>query len=344
MRRVLHIVCLVAASAFLAVGPGAQVAAGDDGPTHSTRQDRPARSVLRPAELAETAADGSSGKTVIIVLSGIGSDAADGTFGPLIAALGADPGYEVHRFGADPTYPYDTHGSIHDNADQLIAQIRALAKTHPKIEIVSHSMGGAVVDDAFRRGLSADDKVTTYIALAAPHNGSTEAQMAGPLLRLSGLIGTSSELRAITGAVAQDVGTAAVRDLAEVRHGPPPERVTRLDLRMATDAIVTGPDAWTPGVTSRTLLPGTIGAIDGHGGVTTDPRAIALVTSTLATGQVPPLDWRGAILDFAARAVSAMIDQHALVLYGALGDGLFCGAAALAMYRRRRRLPFLLIA
>jgi UDPglucose 6-dehydrogenase len=43
---------------------------------------------------------------------------------------------------------------------------------------------------------------------------------------------------------------------------------------MATDAIVTAPDAWTPGVTSRTLLPTSAGSIEGHSGVTTDPQAI----------------------------------------------------------------------
>ena len=75
-----------------------------------------------------------------------------------------------HRFGGDPAHPYDTHGSIEANADQLTAEIRGLAATHPKVDIVAHSMGGAVVDAAFRRGLSASDKVATYIATVTKHN------------------------------------------------------------------------------------------------------------------------------------------------------------------------------
>ena len=263
------------------------------------------------------------------------------TFDPLIAALAGDAGYEIHRFGGDPAYPYDTRGSLDENADRLTGEIRELAKTHPKIDIVAHSMGGAVVDDAFRRGLSAKDKVVTYVALASPHDGSTEAKIMLPVLQVGALAGASTEVRAITAGLAQDIGTVAVRDLAAVRAGPPPRGVARLDVRMATDAIVTAPDAWTPGVDSRTLLPSTIGAIEGHGGVTTDPHAIALVTSTLAMGRAPALDWRGAALEFAARTVSALIDQHAPVLYGAIGVGLLSCAVALSIYRRRRGRPFL---
>ena len=336
----LHLVSVATASALLAVGPGALAVAGDDGPTRSAPPDRPTRTILRPTETSEVASARASDRTVIVLVSGIGSDGSDSTFDPLIAALARDPGYEIHRFGGDPAYPYDTHGSLHENADRLTAEIRVLAKTHPKIEIVAHSMGGTVVDDAFRRGLSAKDKVVTYIALASPHDGSTEAQIADPILRLSAFAGASTEARAITAGLAQDIGTVAVRDLAAARAGPPPQGVTRLDLRMATDAIVTGPDGWTPGVDSRTLLPSTVGAIEGHGGVTTDPHAIALVTSTLATGHAPALDWRGAALEFVARTVSTLIDQHAPVLYGALGVGLFCCALSLSIYRRRRRLPF----
>jgi pimeloyl-ACP methyl ester carboxylesterase len=325
----------------LAVGPGALVAAGDDGPTRSALPDRPTRTILRPTEISDAAPARASDKTVIVLVSGIGSDGSDSTFDPLIAALAGDAGYEIHRFGGDPAYPYDTRGSLDENADRLTGEIRELAKTHPKIDIVAHSMGGAVVDDAFRRGLSATDKVVTYVALASPHDGSTEAKIMLPVLQVGALAGASTEVRAITAGLAQDIGTVAVRDLAAVRAVPPPHGVARLDVRMATDAIVTAPDAWTPGVDSRTLLPSTIGAIEGHGGVTTDPHAIALVTSTLAMGRAPALDWRGAALEFAARTVSALIDQHAPVLYGAIGVGLLCCAVALSIYRRRRGRPFL---
>jgi hypothetical protein len=318
------------------VGPGALVAAGDDGPL-PIPTGRPTRTILRPTEISELPAPKPSEKEVVIFVSGIGSAAADSTFDAMIAAVGRDPRYEIHRFGGDPAHPYDTRGSLDQNADQLTAQIRELAKTHPKIDIVAHSMGGAVVDAAFRRGLSASDKVATYIALASPHSGSTEAWMGVPFLALGDALGARTELRAITAGLAQDIGSRATLDLATIHAGPPPQGVTRLDLRMATDAIVTDPDAWTPAVTSRTLLPSTVGSIEGHGGITTDPQAIALVTSTIASGRPPARDWRGAVLEGAAGALSSLVAQCAPVLYGALGV-LALGCAFVLSLRRRRWL------
>ncbi|MHB8632272.1 MAG: esterase/lipase family protein [Candidatus Limnocylindria bacterium] len=339
MRRALRAWCAVTTLALSVAGPGALVAAGDDGPSPPFPTGRPTRTVLRPTELSELPPPGLSEKEVVILVSGIGSDAPDGTFDPLVAALRLDPRYEIHRFGGDRAHPYDTLGSIDANADELIAEIRTLAKTHPKIDIVAHSMGGAVVDAAFRRGLSSSDKVATYIALASPHDGSTEARIGQPFLALGGLLGARTELRAITAGVAQDIGSRAARDLAAIHAGPPPRGVTRLDVRMATDAIVTGSDAWTPNVTSRTLLPTTLGSLEGHGGITTDPQAIALITSTVATGRPPASDWRGVALELAARTVSTLIDRHVALLYCALGLFVLGCAFGLSIYRRRRGLP-----
>jgi hypothetical protein len=279
-----------------------------------------------------------SDRIVVLLVSGIGSDAWDTTFDPLIAALDDDPRYEIHRFGADPTHPYDTRGALSANADQLTAEVRDLARTHPKIEIVAHSMGGAVVDAAFARGLSADDRVGTYVALASPHSGSTPAVIGQPLLRLAGAIGAAPELRAITAGLAQDIGSPAAQDLSRIHSGPPPSRITRVDFRMATDVVVTAPDAWTPGITSRTLLPTTVGAIEGHGGVTTDPRSIALITATLASGAAPAYGWRERLLEFAAVQASILLGEEARILYGALGLALFGCAACLAAYRRISKL------
>ena len=331
--------CVVPALALSVVGPGALVAAGDDGPSPPIPTGRPTRTILRPTEISERPPQKPSDKEVIILVSGIGSDAPDDAFDAIVAALDKDPRYEIHRFGGDAAHPYDTHGSLDENADQFTAEIRELAKTHPTIHLVAHSMGGVVVDTAFRRGLSARDKVGTYIALAAPHDGSTEARIGQPFLALGDLLGARTELRAISAGLAQDIGSRATQDLAAVHAGPPPQGVTRLDLRMATDAIVTAPDAWTPHVTSRTLLPTALGSIEGHGGVTTDPDALALIKSTIASGRAPALDWRGAILELAARAVSAIVKQHTPVLYCAFGVVVLCSAFALSVYRRRRALP-----
>lgn len=338
MRRAVRAWCVVTALALSVVGPGALVAAGDDGPSRSVPTGRPTRTILRPTEISKLPPQHPSEKEIILLVSGIGSDAPDSDFDSIVAALDKDPRYEIHRFGGDAAHPYDTHGSLEENADQLTAEIRELAKTHPKIDIIAHSMGGAVVDVAFHRGLSANDKVATYIALAAPHDGSTEARIGQPFLALGDLLGARTELRAISAGLAQDVGSRAAQDLAAIHAGPPPRGVTRLDVRMATDAIVTAPDAWTPNVTSRTLLPTTAGSIEGHGGVTTDPQAIALITSTIASGRPPARDWRGAILEFAARTVSTLVEQHATELYCAFGVFVLGCAFALSVYRRRRGL------
>lgn len=329
---------MVTALALPVVGPGAFVAAGDDGPSHRVPTDRPTRTVLRPTEISAPASPKQSDRIVILLVSGIGSDALDTVFDPLIAALDDDPRYEIHRFGADAMHPYDTRGSLSANADQLTAEVRDLAKTHPKIQIVAHSMGGAVVDAAFARGLSVDDKVETYVALASPHAGSTPAIIGQPLLRIASAIGAAPELRAITAGLAQDIGSRAAQDLSRIHSAPPPRGIARVDFRMATDLIVTAQDAWTPGVTTRTLVPTTVGAIEGHGGVTTDPQSIALITSTLARGTAPARGWTERLLEFAAAQASVLMGEEARILYGALGLALLGCAVCLAAYRRVPKL------
>ncbi len=346
MLRALRASGVVTILVLSIVGPGALVAAGDDGPPRAVPTDRPTRTVLRPAELPDQAPPivaKQSEKIVVMLVSGIGSDAPDNTFDALVSALDYDPRYEIHRFGGDLAHPYDTRGSLDANADQLTAEIRELAKTHPKIEIVAHSMGGDVVDAAFRRGLSASDKVETYIALATPHNGSTEARYGQVFLRVSELLGAKTEFRAITAGIKEDVGSRAARDLATVRAGPPPAGVTRFDLRIATDAIVTAPDARTPNVLSRTLLPSTFAGLEGHGGATTDPFAIDLVAATVASGKVPAPDARGGLLQVATAVVSYLFARLARPLYVGALCLLLCGAVGLAVFRRYGRLTRLVV-
>lgn len=340
VRQVLRASGVVTAVAFLAVGPGALVAAGDDGPARSFPPDRPTRTVLRSNDLPELAppiAAKQSAKEVILVVSGIGSASSDGTYDDILKVFGKDPRYELHRFGGDPAFPYDTLGPLRPNGERLTAEVRELAKTHSAIHIVAHSMGGTVVDDALAHGLSSQDKVVTYIALAAPHNGSTEAAIARSALRIAEILGVGAEFREITAAVAIDVGFPAVADLAVVRAAPAPKGIVRLDLRVATDGIVTAPDARTPGVASRVVLPTTAKAIEGHGGATTDPQALALIAATVEQRAAPPIGWRERALGAAAEAVSAFVADQAPKFYVALCLGGLCGAGMLALYRRRPR-------
>jgi pimeloyl-ACP methyl ester carboxylesterase len=287
MRRAVRVWCVILALALPVAGPGALVAAGDDGPSRPGPTDHPTRirTILRPTEISEPAPRKQSAKEVIIVVGGVNSSAQDPTFDALQAMLFDDPGYEVHRFGADPAYPYDTLGSLDVAAGDLTNEIRDLGLTHPAVHIVAHSMGGAVVDRAFANGLSAKDGVATYTALSSPHSGSASLAAIEPVLERAG--DTALELRALFSAKL-DVGSAAAHDLAHAKPVPPPAGVTRFDLRIATDWAVTSRDAADPGVESRTLVPADIGAyLDGHGAITRDSRALDLVMTTIATRAIP---------------------------------------------------------
>jgi hypothetical protein len=286
MRRAVRVWCVVTALAFSVVGPGALVAAGDDGPSGPAPTGHPTRTILRPTEISQPEPPKPSAKQVIIVVSGVNSSAQDPTFDALQAELFDDPGYEVHRFGADPAYPYDTLGSLDQAADGLTREIRDLSLTHPAVHIVAHSMGGDVVDRALANGLSAKDGVVTYVALSSPHSGSASLAAAEPVLAAAG--DTALELRALLSAKL-DVGSAAAHDLAHAQPAPRVPGITRLDLRIAPDLAVTSRDAADPGVESRTLVPSDLGGfLDGHGAITRDRRAIDLIMTTIATRTVPP--------------------------------------------------------
>lgn len=339
MRRAIRAWCVVTALALSFLGPGALVAAGDDGPSRPVATERPTRTSIRPTELSEPRPRAASDKIVILLVAGIGSLPADGSFDSIVAAFDKDPRYEVHRFGADPAYPYDSLGSIDASADQLTAEIRDLAKTHPKIEIVAHSMGGVVVDDAFRRGLSAADKVEDYIALASPHDGSTLARVGENFLAIAERLGIKDEFREVSARLGHDLGAPAVRDLADTHAAPPPAGINRIDVRVATDGIVIAPDARDPGVKERTLMPSMTASFEGHGGATIDPRALEIITSTIASRPPAPTGLRERILDAAANWVSDQIQRVAPWLYVALGICCLGGGLGLKFRRRVLGLP-----
>ena len=304
MLRSLRALCAVSVFAVAVLGPGALLAAGDDGPPRPPRADRPTRTVLRPLEAPELAPlrlPVPSAKEAIILVSGINSFPQDPTFDALIAKLWNDPRYQIYRFGADPIFPYDALGDLDASARSLRDEIRTIGETHPAVHVIAHSMGGAVADRAFAAGLSARDGVATYIALAAPHNGSATLAASGSALALAG--DRSLEVRAVF-SPKLDPGSDAARGLARTRPLPPPAGVTRLDLRMSTDWTVTAHDAKDPGVDSRVLIPsGLRDIVDGHGGVTRDPDALRLITSTIEA-RAAPADRRGVEVKMAAESQS----------------------------------------
>ena len=270
-----------------------------------------------------------------MLVGGLGSMASDGTWDPLIARYRDDPRVEVRRFGADPTYPYDTLGGIDGNALRLRDEIRSLAPRYSAVHLVTHSMGGAVADRAFAHGLSDADRVRTYVALAAPHNGATAARVAQSSFALAG--DEAIELRAATRALLHDPATAAVRDLAQRPASRAVQGVRRLDLRLATDLLVVGPDSRVPGVESRTYLPSTFATIEGHGGVLRDPAVLDVITSTIATWS-PPADARGEVMQQATALAGRTSDELSALLLLAVAAAALALAHALRLARYPRYL------
>lgn len=307
------------------------VASADDGP--------PARTVGRATELPPRRA---IDKQVVLLVGGLGSESADGTWDELIARYQGDPGYEIRRFGADPRLPYDTVGAVDDNAQRLISQVGTLSR-YSAIHIVTHSMGGVVADRAFATGLSSADRVRSYIALAAPHNGATAARAITTTLALAGKEGET--LRALVAGVTIDPGGAAARDLARDLDPPAPAGIARLDVRLATDLVVLDRDSRLGDVDSRVFLPSSADTLEGHGGILRDDRVLDLVTSTIAQ-RTPPADERGLLLLAATELVNGTAQDVALLgLTAGMLTVLFAAwklremrwlLEPLGMFRRRR--------
>lgn len=219
-------------------------------------------------------------RELVVLVGGYQSCSCDDpTFDDLIERITA-AGYDVRRFGQDARYPYDTYGHVDENARNLRDQIRSVSTDYSAIHIVTHSMGGVVADRAFAQGLSADDGVVTYVSLSGPHGGSDAAKAA----TLVDAFGPSELIRRLGSLAGFESRSDAIPDLARARPVPPPAGVVRLDLRAATDVLVTERDARDPGVPSRILA----GGLDGHGGILTDPAAIDVTLRTITTRRVPP--------------------------------------------------------
>ena len=320
MRSRVLVVLMAASLPFLPAL--ALVASADEGspvaPTPVSPPLRPPLGVLRhvDAPVASPIANAPLAiptKELVVLVGGYQSCACpdDGTFDALRRQLASDPHLDVVRFGVDPRYPYDTYGPIEPNAISLRDQIRSLAPGYTGVHIVTHSMGGVVADRAFGVGLSRDDGVVTYVSWSAPHSGSDAARamtLASALTSNAGPAFRESLLR-----LKIEPDSPAVRDLARVRPVPPPAGVVRLDLREASDVLVTDRDARDPGVPSRILTR----AIEGHGGILADPDAIDQTVRTIVDRRVPPDD-RSRLLLAAAQQGSERTGSLVLVTLCAL--------------------------
>ncbi|HEV8229038.1 MAG TPA: hypothetical protein VGQ86_03690 [Candidatus Limnocylindria bacterium] len=299
---------------------------------------RPPLSVLRavaiPAAPAPTAAPK---KELIVLVGGYGSVSDPNVFDAFRARIAQQGGYEVVRFGED-FGTYDTFGALDDNAGSLRDAVRSKAPDYTAVHIVAHSMGGNVADRAFSLGLSSSDGVSTYVAWAAPHDGARVARATQATLTFSGP--AREDTRAVARLI-QEPDTPAARDLAAARAVAPPSGVARLDLRLATDWMVSSGDARDPGVDSRILLPRSPMELEGHGGILRSDQALDLTMATIKAKAVPP-DGRGALLRAASEVIVGGIatefDLHAAMFL--LG---FCGTCFLlgcALNIARRSAPW----
>jgi hypothetical protein len=306
--------------------PGASDASGRG----SGAPGRPAPTQLLPTHLPIAEAR----PQLIVLVGGLGSAADGREFDRLLEPFSDDPRYEIVRFGASAGHPFDPTGSLETNGRSLANYVRAVAAGYDGVHVVAHSMGGAVADRAFAHGLSAEDGVRTYTALAAPHDGATAAMLARRTLEFAGE--DAAGLRALS-RLAHDIGSPAVTELAGLRAAAPPAEVARLNIRMATDQVVLAPDARSPGVDSRVLLPDSFRDLEGHGAVLSDTRAAELVRGTITQGR-PPADTRGRELQAAAAVADHLMSG--LVFAGLLVLG---GLTVLALERlqaARRPHPF----
>ena len=275
-------------------------------------------------------------KQLVIIVGGYQSCVCDGSFKSLTDRLVA-AGFDVREFGEDRAFPYDSFGSIEVSARTLRDEVRSLAPQYAGVHLVTHSMGGVVADRAFAEGLSADDGVLTYVSWSAPHSGSAAAGVASSLSFMSGGDGGPIRRGLIMANMEDD--SPAVRDLAATRPIPPPRGVVRLDLREASDVLVTADDARDPGVESRVLV---TGALDGHSAILNDTRALDMTVATITTRRVPPDNRAWRLLASAESSAANSIALGVLCLVavvGCVGALLLRGPARPALEVAERLLP-----
>jgi len=282
-------------------------------------------------------------RELIVLVGGLGTDKRPGD-NPFKDFQDRVPSgtYDVVRFGTDFGV-YNTYDPIDENAVHLRDGIRSVSGGYDAVHIVTHSLGGNVADRAFALGLSSSDGVTTYVSWSAPHDGAHAARVAQAALTLSGP--ARSDTRALAeSARLHDPESAAVRDLARTRAVPPPSGVVRLDLRLATDELVSSSDARDPGVDSRVLLPGSPREWEGHGGILVNKEALELTLATIEQKAVPR-DNRDILLRAVSQAmserISERVDDYAdIALRGLCVVVLLGGFGALVRRTLSRRMPW----
>lgn len=262
-------------------------------------------------------------------MGGLGSPTNDAFFDPILDGLGRSDDrrvYEMYRFGADrgSSYRYDTLGPIDVNAMELRRLVADLSDECSAIDLVAHSMGGAVVDRAFSMGMSASDGVATYLPLSSPHNGALGARA----VRLG--VELDDTFAAVFGDIAHLTGvhdptSDAVRDLASVRPPRPPRGVETVRQRLVTDLTVLRRDNVDRRYDVREYRVGSPPELEGHSGIVHNRHVQEVVAETIRAHAVPP-DGRSGPEVKAASLASRLVDEYWAGIVG--GAGLALGAVA----------------
>ena len=289
MSRLSSILALALAAAGLQVPLAASPASADPG---CAPLGTPACTILRPIAAPAHRRVEASAPSCVVTVGGLGSSPIDGFFDPLLAgARTAEDGRGIVtiRFGYDRSdrHPYDTYGAIDVSAAHLRSLVRDLEDECFAIDVVAHSMGGAVVDRAFSMGMSSRDGVRTYLPLASPHNGSFAARA----LRLG--VELDDTFASAASAIARATGwhdptSAAVGDLAEHRAPRPPRGVETVRQRLVTDLTVLRRDSVDRRYDVREYLVGSLAELEGHGGIARNEHVRDVVARTLRAHAVPP--------------------------------------------------------
>lgn len=237
MAAVLRLLVLTLA---LVSWPAAVVAA-DDGPPRiplsAAGRSHPAETIARPVNVGR--------RELVLFVGGYRSDPADPAFFAPLAAL--FPDMQVGYFGLGGLR-YDTTGPLAANGANLAEEVRRRARLDdpPRVHLVGHSLGGLVIDEAIREGLTARDGLSSVVAIAAPHAGSTIASTARTALALAGP--AEDEARLILRVVGDtDASDAAFRDLAVRRAARAPRDVRMVQVTAFADELVFARDTHVAG-------------------------------------------------------------------------------------------------
>ena len=239
---------------------------------------KPPCTILRHVdEASPPERSGGWGQDCIVIVGGLGSP-TDGSDAPFFTHVLGDLtnsiDHRLIRFGVDRG-SYDTRGALSRSGAALRSVLRGIARDCDAIHLLAHSMGGVVVDRALSKVEPERYGISTYVALASPHNGATLARAVSAVARAAEAVGLG------------DPAAEAVDDLARMQAPRRMPRVEHVRVRISTDPVVLYRDVFDRRADVRELDPASLTAIEGHGGIVRDHRVQELVRETIRRGRVP---------------------------------------------------------